>query len=114
MRKRYKPLGKNPERIFARSNAAEEAVKKELVARVEREEEEINALAVDPVFKSWISRIVRQQGGVLVNAIRTEAGQAQGMTLYYIVADLARVEAGHRLVSEIVSEQFANPKKGNG
>ena len=113
MVRRYKPLGKKPDEIFARGAAAEEAAKRQLVETVEREEEEIQALAVNPVFKSWLRRIVRQQGGVLVNAIRTEAGQAQGMTLYYIVADLARTEAGHRLVSEIVSEQFGSPKKGS-
>lgn len=111
--KRYRPLGKEPDRIFARGDAAAATAKRELVERVEREEEEIRALAVDPVFQSWLKRIVRQQGGVLVNAIRTEAGQAQGMTLYYIVADIARVEAGHQLVSEIVSEQFGKTKKGN-
>ena len=109
--KRYKPMGNKPDAIFARGEKAAEAAKKELVEKVEREEEEINALAVNPIFKSWLKRIVRQQGGVLVNAIRTEAGQAQGMTLYYIVADLARVEAGHQLVSEIVSEQFGGPRK---
>lgn len=113
MSKRYKNLGDQPDRIFARGENAAEAAKKELVARVEREEEEIQALSVNPVFRSWLKRIVRQQGGVLVNAIRTEAGQAQGMTLYCIVADIARVEAGHQLVSEIVSEQFAKTKKGS-
>ena len=113
MSKRYKNLGDEPDKIFARGEKAAEAAKRQLVEQVEREEEEISALAVNPVFKSWLKRIVRQQGGVLVNAIRTEAGQAQGMTLYYIVADLARVEAGHQLVSEIVSEQFGKTKKGN-
>ena len=112
MANRYKPLGKKPDEIFARGKAADEDAKRRLVAEVEREEEEIQTLAVDPIFKSWLKRIVRQQGGVLVNAIRTEAGQAQGMTLYYIVADIARVEAGHQLVSEIVSEQFGKPRKG--
>ena len=113
MAKRYKPLGDEPDKIFARGEKAGEEAKKRLVEQVEREEEEISALAVNSVFKSWLKRIVRQQGGVLVNAIRTEAGQAQGMTLYYIVADIARVEAGHQLVSEIVSEQFGKTKKGN-
>ena len=113
MSRRYKNLGNEPDKIFARGEATTEESKKRLVEQVEREEEEIGALAVNPVFKSWLKRIVRQQGGVLVNAIRTEAGQAQGMTLYYIVADIARVEAGHQLVSEIVSEQFGKTKKGN-
>ena len=110
MGKRYKPMGDKPDRIFARGEKAVETAKKELVEKVEREEEEIQALAVNPVFKSWLRRIVRQQGGVLMNAIRTEAGQAQGMTLYYIVADIARVEAGQQLISEIVSEQFGGKR----
>ena len=113
MANRYKPLGKRPDEIFARGEAVDEEAKKRLVEEVEREEEEINALADNPVFKSWLKRIIRQQGGVLVNAIRTEAGQAQGMTLYYIARDLARTDAGMQLVSEIVSEQFGKTKKGN-
>ena len=113
MGRRYKPMGKEPDEIFARGEGAAKEREKALVAQVEREEEEIQSLAVDSVFRSWLKRIVRQQGGVLVNAIRTEAGQAQGMTLYYIVADIARVEAGQQLVSEIVSEQFGKTKKGN-
>ena len=114
MAKRYSPLGKEPDRIFARGDASAADAERELAERAGREEEEISTLAASPVFGSWLRRIVRQQGGVLVNAIRTEAGQAQGLSLYCILADIARTGKGQQLVSEIVSEQFGKTKKGNG
>ena len=108
--KRYKPLGKEPDRIFAQAGKDAAADEKE---RRDAELKEIEALARSPIFKSWIRRTFRQNGGMFNDFLKTDAGQAQGMTLYYIARDLARTDAGMQLVSEIVSEQFGKTKKGN-
>ena len=111
--KRYKPMGKVPDAIFARANQAGKDAAVEEKERRDTELKEIEALALSPVFKSWIRRTFRQNGGMFNDFLKTDAGQAQGMTLYYIARDLARTDAGMQLVSEIVSEQFGKTKKGN-
>ena len=111
--KRYKPMGKASDAIFARANQAAKDAAAEEKERRDTELKEIEALALSPVFKSWIRRTFRQNGGMFNDFLKTDAGQAQGMTLYYIARDLARTDAGMQLVSEIVSEQFGKTKKGN-
>ena len=110
---RYKPLGKEPDRIFARANQAAKDAAAEEKERRDTELKEIEALALSPVFKSWIRRTFRQNGGMFNDFLKTDAGQAQGMTLYFIARDLSRTDAGMALVSEIVSDQFGQTKKGS-
>ena len=111
--KRYKPMGKASDAIFARANQAAKDAAAEEKERRDTELKEIEALALSPVFNSWIRRTFRQNGGMFNDFLKTDAGQAQGMTLYFIARDLARTDAGMQLVSEIVSEQFGKTKKGN-
>ena len=111
-RNRYKPLGKEPNRIFARTDQAVKSAAVEEKERRDTELKEIAALALSPVFKSWIRRTFRQNGGMFNDFLKTDAGQAQGMTLYYIARDLSRTEEGMQLVEEIVSDQFGQTKKG--
>ena len=111
--KRYKPMGKASDAIFARAGEAAKTAATEEKERRDTELKEIEALALSPVFKSWIRRTFRQNGGMFNDFLKTDAGQAQGMTLYYIARDLSRTDAGMQLVSEIVSEQFGKTKKGN-
>ena len=113
MPRRYKPMGKVPDAIFARADQAVRSAAAEEKERRDTELKEIAALALSPVFKSWIRRTFRQNGGMFNDFLKTDAGQAQGMTLYYIARDLSRTDAGMQLVSEIVSEQFGKTKKGN-
>ena len=110
--KRYKPMGKVPDAIFARANQAGKDAAAEEKERRDTELKEIEALALSPVFRSWVKRTFRQNGGMFNDFLKTDAGQAQGMTLYYIARDLSRTEAGLALVSEIVSEQFGKAEKG--
>ena len=112
--RRYRPLGKEPDAIFARGEAAEEEARAEAAERIAREEEEISSLAALPVFRSWLSRVFRANGGMMNSCLKTDAGQAQGMTLYLIARDLSRTEAGRGLVMEIVSEHFGTAGKGKG
>ena len=111
--KRYKPMGKVPDAIFARANQADKDAATEEKERRDAELKEIEALALSPVFKSWIRRTFRQNGGMFNDFLKTDAGQAQGMTLYYIARDLGRTDAGMKLVEEIVSDQFGQTKKGS-
>ena len=111
--KRYKPMGKVPDAIFARANQAGKDAAAEEKVRRDTELKEIEALALSPVFKSWIRRTFRQNGGMFNDFLKTDAGQAQGMTLYYIARDLGRTDAGMKLVEEIVSDQFGQTKKGS-
>ena len=111
--KRYKPMGKESDAIFARAGETAKTAATEEKERRDMELKEIEALALSPVFKSWIRRTFRQNGGMFNDFLKTDAGQAQGMTLYYIARDLSRTDAGMQLVSEIVSEQFGKTKKGN-
>ena len=113
MSKRYKNLGREPDRIFARANQAAKDAAAEEKERRDTELKEIEALALSPVFKSWIRRTFRQNGGMFNDFLKTDAGQAQGMTLYYIARDLGRTDAGMKLVEEIVSDQFGQTKKGS-
>ena len=110
MSNRYKNLGEEPDKIFARGGkgVADEEKEKRVT-----ELEEIAVLAKHAAFKNWLKRVFRQNGGMFNDFLKTDAGQAQGMTLYYIARDLARTEEGMQLVSEIVSEQFGKTKKGN-
>ena len=110
---RYRPLGKEPDAIFARAEQAHRDAAAEEKERRDAELKEIEALALSPVFKSWIRRTFRQNGGMFNDFLKTDAGQAQGMTLYYIARDLSRTDAGMALVSEIVSDQFGQTKKGS-
>ena len=112
-RNRYKPLGKEPDRIFARTDQAVKSAAAEEKERRDTELKEIAALALSPVFKSWIRRTFRQNGGMFNDFLKTDAGQAQGMTLYYIARDLSRTDEGMKLVEEIVSDQFGQTKKGS-
>ena len=112
--KRYKPMGKKPDKIFAKLDQASEAARIEAEERLGKELEEIGVLANHAVFRSWLKRIVRKQGGILASAIRDEAGQAQSLTLYFIAKDLCRAEAGKTLVLEIVGDHFGEPQKGKG
>ena len=112
-RNRYKPLGKEPDAIFARADRAEKDAAADRKERRDAELGEIEALSLSPVFKSWIRRMFRQNGGMFNDTLKTDAGQAQGMTLYYIARDLSRTDAGKELVSEIVSEHFGKAGKGN-
>ena len=112
MSKRYKNLGEEPDKIFARGGAAVSERKKELEERAEKEQQEIGCLVANPIFVSWFKRIVRQQGGFMTSSIRDEAGQAQSLTLYYIAKDLARTEEGGELVAEIVREQLGSSRVG--
>ena len=111
--KRYKPMGKASDAIFARANQAAKDAAAEEKERRDTELKEIEALALSPVFKSWIRRTFRQNGGMFNDFLKTDAGQAQGMTLYYIARDLVRTDAGMKLVEEIVSDQFGQTKKGS-
>ena len=113
MPRRYKPMGKEPDRIFARANQAGKDAAADERERRDTELKEIEALALSPVFKSWIRRTFRQNGGMFNDFLKTDAGQAQGMTLYYIARDLGRTDAGMKLVEEIVSDQFGQTKKGS-
>ena len=113
MSKRYKNLGNAPDAIFARANQAGKDAAAEERERRDTELKEIAALALSPVFRSWIKRTFRQNGGMFNDFLKTDAGQAQGMTLYYIARDLSRTEEGKKLVSEIVSDHFGQTKKGN-
>ena len=110
---RYRPLGKEPDAIFARAAEAHKDAAAEEKERRDTELKEIAALALSPVFKSWIRRTFRQNGGMFNDFLKTDAGQAQGMTLYYIARDLGRTDAGMKLVEEIVSDQFGQTKKGS-
>ena len=110
MPRRYKPMGKESDAIFARAERTAAAEERE---RRDTELKEIEALALSPVFKSWIRRTFRQNGGMFNDFLKTDAGQAQGMTLYYIARDLGRTDAGMKLVEEIVSDQFGQTKKGS-
>ena len=112
MPRRYKPMGKEPDRIFARADKAIADAAAEEKERRDAELKEIEALALSPVFRSWVKRTFRQNGGMFNDFLKTDAGQAQGMTLYYIARDLSRTDAGKALVSEIVSEQFGKAEKG--
>ena len=112
MPRRYKPMGREPDKIFARANQAGKDAAAEEKERRDTELKEIEALALSPVFKSWIRRTFRQNGGMFNDFLKTDAGQAQGMTLYYIARDLSRTDAGKALVSEIVSEHFGKAEKG--
>ena len=106
-------MGKASDAIFARAGeAAKDAANEEKEHR-DTELKEIEALALSPVFKCWIKRTFRQNGGMFNDFLKTDAGQAQGMTLYYIARDLSRTEEGKKLVSEIVSDHFGQTKKGN-
>ena len=109
---RYRPLGKEPDAIFARAAEAHKDAAAEEKERRDTELKEIEALALSPVFRSWVKRTFRQNGGMFNDFLKTDAGQAQGMTLYYIARDLSRTEAGLALVSEIVSEHFGKAEKG--
>ena len=111
--KRYKPMGKASDAIFARAGEAAKTAATEEKERRDTELKEIEALALSPVFKSWIRRTFRQNGGMFNDFLKTDAGQAQGMTLYYIARDLGRTDAGMKLVEEIVSDQFGQTKKGS-
>ena len=111
--KRYKPMGKASDAIFARANQAAKDAAAEEKERRDTELKEIEALALSPVFKSWIRRTFRQNGGMFNDFLKTDAGQAQGMTLYYIARDLGRTDAGMKPVEEIVSDQFGQTKKGS-
>ena len=111
--KRYKPMGKASDAIFARANQAAKDAAAEEKERRDTELKEIEALALSPVFKSWIRRTFRQNGGMFNDFLKTDAGQAQGMTLYYIARDLSRTDEGMKLVEEIVSDQFGQTKKGS-
>ena len=113
MSKRYKNLGNEPDKIFARANQAGKDAAAEEKERRDTELKEIEALALSPVFRSWLRRTFRQNGGMFNDFLKTDAGQAQGMTLYYIARDLARTPAGMKLVDEIVSDQFGQTKKGS-
>ena len=106
-------MGGEPDRIFARAEKGVAAAKKEREGALERELDEIEYLSGNPAFRSWFKRVIASQGGILMNAIRDEAGQAQGVAMFYIARDLARTDGGQQLVSEIVSEQFGKTKKGN-
>ena len=112
MPRRYKPMGREPDKIFARANQAGKDAAAEEKERRDTELKEIEALALSPVFKSWIRRTFRQNGGMFNDFLKTDAGQAQGMTLYYIARDLSRTEEGKGLVEEIVSDHFGQIKKG--
>ena len=112
MPRRYKPMGREPDEVFARADQAARDAATEEKERRDAELKEIEALALSPVFRSWIRRTFRQNGGMFNDFLKTDAGQAQGMTLYYIARDLSRTEAGLALVSEIVSEQFGKAEKG--
>ena len=111
--KRYKPMGKASDAIFARAGEAAKTAATEEKERRDTELKEIEALALSPVFKSWIRRTFRQNGGMFNDFLKTDAGQAQGMTLYYIARDLSRTDEGMKLVEEIVSDQFGQTKKGS-
>ena len=106
-------MGKVPDAIFARAGEAAKTAAAEEKERRDTELKEIEALALSPVFKSWIRRTFRQNGGMFNDFLKTDAGQAQGMTLYYIARDLGRTDAGMKLVEEIVSDQFGQTKKGS-
>ena len=110
--KRYKPMGKASDAIFARAGEAAKDAATEEKERRDTELKEIAALALSPVFRSWIKRTFRQNGGMFNDFLKTDAGQAQGMTLYFIARDLSRTDAGKDLVSEIVSEHFGKAEKG--
>ena len=112
MPRRYKPMGGEPDRIFARAEKGVAAAAAEERERRDRELEEIQILAKHAAFKGWIKRTFRSNGGMFNDFLKTDAGQAQGMTLYYIARDLSRTDAGKALVSEIVSEQFGKAEKG--
>jgi len=111
MAKRYKPLGNEPDRIFAQERPE---VVPEVRERLEEERKDIEVLSAHAAFKRWIKRTFREQGGMLNSCLKTDAGQAQGMALYCIARDLSRTDAGRQLVSEIVSEHFGTNKKGHG
>ena len=113
MPRRYKPMGREPDAIFARADQAVKTAAAEEKERRDTELKEIEALALSPVFRSWIRRTFRQNGGMFNDFLKTDAGQAQGMTLYYIARDLGRTDAGMKLVEEIVSDQFGQTKKGS-
>ena len=106
MSKKYKNLGGEPDKIFARANQAGQSALAEEKERRDAELEEIETLAKHAVFKSWLRRTFRQNGGMFNDFLKTDAGQAQGMTLYYIARDLARTDAGLKLIEEIVGDQF--------
>lgn len=112
MSKRYKPLGKKPDEIFAKLDQVTEAAEVEAEERKDKELEEIQVLSRHAVFKSWLKRIVRTQGGILANAIKDDSAQAQSLTLYFIAKDLCRTATGKKLVLEIVGDQFGEPQKG--
>ena len=113
VRNRYRPLGKEPDAIFARAGRAAGDAASEEKERRDTELKEISALALSPVFRSWLKRTFRSNGGMFNDFLKTDAGQAQGMTLYYIARDLSRTEEGAALVSEIVSDHFGQTKKGS-
>ena len=113
MPRRYKPMGREPDTSVARATQAGKDAATEEKERRDAELKEIEALALSPVFKSWIRRTFRQNGGMFNDFLKTDAGQAQGMTLYYIARDLGRTDAGMKLVEEIVSDQFGQTKKGS-
>ena len=112
MPRRYRPMGNEPDKVFARAETAAKDAAAEEKERRDKELEEISALALSPVFRSWIRRTFRQNGGMFNDFLKTDAGQAQGMTLYYIARDLSRTEEGKGLVEEIVSDHFGQIKKG--
>jgi len=112
MARRYKPLGNEPDRIFARAQSSEPTTA-EVRERLEEEKRDIDVLANHAAFQRWIRRTFRAQGGMFNDCLKTDAGQAQGMALYCIARDLTRTDAGRQLVSQIVSEHFGK-REGQG
>ena len=112
---RIAPLGHQTDEIFA--NTDSKAAKKIEELRLEKRKAELSDISVlcqSEVFKRWFKRTFNLHGGCFNNGLKTDAGQAHGMTLYSICADLARVDEGKEFVAEIMTEHFINLNSDKG
>ena len=110
---RYSPMGRQTDEIFAEVDS--KAAKRFKARQEEKERSElsdIKALCKSASFRRWFKRTFDLHGGMFNNGLKTDAGQAHGMTIYSMCADLSRAEEGKDFVSEIVSEHFMKLNKG--
>ena len=106
-------MGKQTDEIFAEVDSKAAKRFKERQEEKERSElSDIKALCTSASFRRWFKRTFDLHGGMFNNGLKTDAGQAHGMTIYSMCADLSRSDEGKNFVSEIVCEHFMKLNKG--
>ena len=102
MSKRYAPMGKQVDEVFAQSE------KKDDARKTKRDEwaKSCESLVRNPVFREWFTRIMLEHGGIEFDRPMTDIAQGQYIMLAKLRDSLKSALSAPELFGEIMKRHY--------